>query len=188
MKKENQYLTGQLLLDGGKLFGSFFHQSVVLICEHNSEGAFGLILNRSSGKTLGELLAANLGKHIKSQTLYIGGPVQPGALSYIFPKFSPSDNKANIMDVVEIGHSLHTLDELDDAFGEDQKIRLFAGYAGWSPGQLEDEIKRQAWVPHPATFDLVFSESPHNLWRAILKQKGTKYRLLAEAPENPSLN
>ena len=77
-----RYLQGHLLLDGGKLNGSFFHRSVVLICQHDSEGAFGLVLNRSTGSKVGEALVANLPTTIKEQVLYSGGPVQPTALAF----------------------------------------------------------------------------------------------------------
>jgi putative transcriptional regulator len=68
------------------------------------------------------------------------------------------------------------------------KIRMFAGYSGWSPGQLEDEIRRDAWLVHPATLDLVFDTSIETLWQKVLKQKGWRYELLAKMPEDPSLN
>ncbi|MGI8966781.1 MAG: YqgE/AlgH family protein, partial [Limisphaerales bacterium] len=67
-------LKGQLLLDSGKLHGSFFHRTVVLLCEHNDEGALGLILNRTSGNKVGEMLVADLPDTLKEQPLYLGGP------------------------------------------------------------------------------------------------------------------
>ena len=60
--------------------------------------------------------------------------------------------------------------------------------AGWSPGQLEDEMKRKAWLTHPASLDLVFNTKPEELWKSVLQQKGWKYRLLAEMPEDLSMN
>ena len=65
---------------------------------------------------------------------------------------------------------------------------MFAGYAGWSAGQLEDEMKRKAWLVHPASLDLVFDADPAALWKVILRKKGLRYRLLAEMPEDISLN
>ena len=69
-----------------------------------------------------------------------------------------------------------------------QKIKLFAGYAGWRPGQLEDEMKRKAWLTHPASLELIFDTNPEQLWQTILRQKGWKYKLLAQMPEDLSLN
>jgi len=81
-----------------------------------------------------------------------------------------------------------TLVELGEAFSPTRKIKLFAGYAGWSPGQLEDEMKRKAWLTYPASIDLVFDTEPDQLWQKILRRKGWRYRLLAQMPEDPSLN
>jgi len=67
-------------------------------------------------------------------------------------------------------------------------VKMFAGYAGWSPGQLEEEMKRDAWLTHPASLELVFETEPDKLWQMILQQKGWKYKLLSQMPEDLSLN
>jgi putative transcriptional regulator len=86
-------LKGQLLLDGGKLNGSFFHRTVVLICQHDPEGALGLVLNRSSGNKVGETIVADMPDSLKEQPLYLGGPVQPSALSFLHTEqFLPNAN------------------------------------------------------------------------------------------------
>lgn len=186
MAVKTKYLKGQLLLDSGQLSGSFFQRTVVLVCQHDAEGAFGLVLNRSSGNKLGEMIVADVPEPLKEQLLYLGGPVQLSALSFLH-----SDNflpEASVMPNLDLGHSLDTLVELGESFSPTQKMKLFAGYAGWSPGQLEDEMKRQAWITHPATIDLVFDTDPDTLWQMIMRQKGLKYRLIAEMPEDVSLN
>lgn len=180
-------LKANLLLDSGQLTGSFFHRTVVLICQHDAEGAFGLVLNRPTENKIGEALVADLAEGVKEQTLFLGGPVQPTALSYLHSdSFLPN---GSVMANLDLGHSLDTLVELSQNFSTTQQLRLFAGYAGWSPGQLEDEIKRSAWVTHPASIDLVFHTEPRSLWRSILLQKGDwRYRLLADIPDDPSWN
>src|SRR5438270_11695301 len=77
------FLKGQLLLDSGQLHGSFFQRTVVLICQHDGEGAFGLVLNRSTGSNAGEMIVADLPETLKACPLFLGGPVQPSALSYL---------------------------------------------------------------------------------------------------------
>lgn len=186
MAQKKKYLKGHLLLDSGQLRGSFFQRTVVLICQHDAEGAFGLVLNRNSGSTAGDMIVADLPAVLKKHPLYVGGPVQPAALSYLLSdSFIPD---ANVMPNLSLGHSLDSLVELGESFAPTQKLKLFAGYAGWSPGQLEEEIKRDAWVVHPASLDLVFAPDADQLWRTILVQKGWKYRLLAQMPEDPSVN
>src|ERR1700690_81215 len=83
MSGTGKILKGRLLLDGGQLLGSFFHRTVVLICEHNAEGAFGLVLNRSAGSKIGEVIVADLPDTLKQSPLFLGGPVQPTALSFL---------------------------------------------------------------------------------------------------------
>src|SRR5580698_2589604 len=102
-----KYLKGQLLLDSGQLNGSFFQRTVLLICQHDAEGALGLVLNRSSGNKLGEMITADVPEQLKEQTLYLGGPVQLTALSYLHADdFLPD---ASVMPNLNLGHSLETL-------------------------------------------------------------------------------
>jgi len=179
-------LKGQLILDQGKLHGSFFHRTVILVCQHDPEGAFGLVLNRAARNKVGDALVANLPERIKEEPLYLGGPVQPQALSYLHKgNFVPD---ANVLPNLSLGHSLDTLLELADSFSPDQQLKIFAGYAGWSPGQLDDEMKRETWMTHPASLELVFHADPSALWPSILREKGFKYRMIAEGPEDPSWN
>lgn len=179
-------LKGQLLLDGGKLAGSFFHRTVVLICEHNAEGALGLILNRNSGNKVGEMIVADLPEDLKEQPLFTGGPVQPAALSYLYSDTFLAE--ANVVPNLNLGHSLESLVDIGESFSSTQKIKVFAGYAGWSPGQLEEEMKRGAWLVHPVSLDFVFKTNPQKLWQTILDKKGWQYRLTAQSPEDLSWN
>src|SRR5688572_16027206 len=179
-------LKGQLILDHGKLQGSFFHRTVILVCSHDPEGAFGLVLNRTAPSKVGDALVANLPARIKEEPLYLGGPVQPQALSYLHKgSFVPD---ANVLPNLSLGHSLDILLDLADSFSADDQLKIFAGYAGWSPGQLDDEIKRDTWMTHPASVELVFDAQPAVLWQSILRQKGFKYRLISEGPEDISWN
>lgn len=184
MPQTSKSLRGQLLLDGGKLHGSFFHRSVVLICQHDDEGAFGLILNRSTENKVGDAVVADLPKRLKNELLFIGGPVQPTALSYLHSDILLPD--ANVMDNLQLGHSLDGLMDIGESYSPSHKIRMFAGYAGWSPGQLDKEMARKDWLVHPATLELVFNVKPEKLWQQILKQKGMV--LLAQMPEDLSWN
>ncbi|HWQ91893.1 MAG TPA: YqgE/AlgH family protein, partial [Clostridia bacterium] len=177
MAEMHKCLKGQLLLDSGQLRGSFFQRSVVLVCQHDAEGALGLVLNRSTGSNAGDMIVADIPERLKGCPLYLGGPVQPSALSFLHSDaFVP---EANVMPNLNLGHSLDMLLEVGESYSPAQRIKLFAGYAGWSPGQLEEEMERDAWLTHPASLDLVFDNQPEQLWQKILNQKGWKYRVLA---------
>jgi putative transcriptional regulator len=187
MAEKSKILQGQLLLDSGQLEGSFFQHTVVLICKHDAEGAFGLVLNRPLGKPIGEFIIADLPDTLKTSPLFVGGPVQPGALSYLHTdSFMP---EADVLPNLALGHSLDDLLEIGENFSATKKVRLFAGYAGWSPGQLESEMKRKSWLIHPASLELVFETPPDELWQKVLKRKGGwKNKLLAQTPEDLSWN
>ncbi len=186
MPETDKSLKGQLLLDSGQLRGSFFQRTVVLICQHDADGAFGLVLNRATGSNVGDMLVADLPDQLKGCPLYLGGPVQPSALSFLHSDAFIPD--ANVLPNLSLGHSLDALIELGESLSPTRKLRMFAGYAGWSPGQLEDEMKRKAWLTHPASLELVFNSAPEQLWQTILRQKGWKYKILAQMPEDLSLN
>ena len=179
-------LQGQLLLDNGRLQGSFFHHTALLICQHNPDGAFGLILNRPAGPKVGDVLDADLPESLRANDLFLGGPVQPQALSYLHSDHFLPD--ANVLPNLQLEHELDDLVELATAFSATQRIKVFAGYAGWSPGQLDEEMKRDTWLTHPATLDLVFHHPPADLWPMILKLKGGTYRLLGQEPDDLSSN
>ena len=187
MAENGKSLQGQLLLDSGQLGGSFFQRTVVLICKHDAEGAFGLVLNRTIGKTVGEMIIADLPDILKTSPLYLGGPVQPSALSYLHTdNFIP---EADVLPNLALGHSLDDLLELGDSFSPAKKVRMFAGYAGWTAGQLEIEMKRKSWLTFPASLELVFETPPEELWKKVLHSKGGwKNKLLSQLPEDLSWN
>ena len=112
--------------------------------------------------------------------------MQPGALSYLH-----TDNylpEANVLPNLNVDHSLENLLALGDNYSTTQKLRIFAGYSGWSPGQLEDEMKRDSWLVHPATIDLVFNTDPAELWKKVISQMGPQYRIMSDAPDDLSWN
>ncbi len=186
MTEKPTFLKGQLLLDGGNLAGSWFHRTVVLICEHDEKGAFGLVLNRDTGRKVGDSIIGDLPEQVREMAVSVGGPVQPSAMSFLYTDdFLPD---GNVLANVSLSHSLDDLIAIGDSYSATQKIRLFAGYAGWAPGQLENEMKRKSWVKYPASPTLIFSTDPSRLWQQILAEMGWKYRLLADSPEDLSQN
>ena len=166
--------------------GSFFTHTVLLVCQHDAQGAFGLVLNRSANRTVGDVIEADLPDAIKAAPLYLGGPVQATALSYLHAP--GACEPGNVMDHLRLSHSIEELEALSEQFNPSQQLKLFAGYAGWAPGQLDDEMRRKSWLTHPADFQLVFNADPTKLWRQILREFGGQYRLIAEGPEDLAWN
>lgn len=186
-------LKGQLLLDGGQLAGSWFHRSVVLVCEHNAQGAFGLVLTKLSDSRVEDVLEGDLGTVIGGQILCGGGPVQPAALTFLRTVDTAAEMVSPTQSVVLpgllVGHQLEDLVDLSRASPTPGSVRVFAGYSGWSPGQLDGEMTRKAWLVEPATLELIFTVPPEELWRHILKKRANwQDRLLADSPEDPGCN
>lgn len=185
-RKKVKSMQGRLLLDGGRLHGSWFHRSVVLICQHDAEGAFGLVLNRPAGARVGDALPGDIPEPLADLALRVGGPVQPGALSYL--RCEPGLDSGSVMPGVDLGHALDELLELGSAPPQGRRFLVFAGYAGWSPGQLDTELARDAWVSEPARMGWLLDPEPETLWKRILRARGGLYRLLADAPDLLSSN
>jgi putative transcriptional regulator len=188
MPSSESSLAGMLLLDGGSLRGSYFHRSVVLICSHDAEGAFGLVLNRPTETLLEAAFDRTLPSSLRQRPLFGGGPVQPSALSVLHSGTAEPPAKQALPGVV-LHHDLEELIRQGKRPEAGLSLRVFAGYAGWSAGQLDGEMKRKAWLTHPATPDLVFDVPPATLWQHILRIRNSwRDRLLAMSPEDFSLN
>jgi putative transcriptional regulator len=178
-------LRGKLLIASPALLDPNFRRTVVLVTEHTADGAMGVVLNRPSPVPLSEGVPhlTQLGK--ADALIHLGGPVQPEAVVALAELAEPS--RAAALAFGAIGYLRADVDpgELD---GVVERLRVFAGYAGWSPGQLESELEESAWIVEAAEPDDVFSDEPDGLWSAVLRRKGGPFRLIATMPADPSLN
>lgn len=187
MPSQTKSLKGHFLLDSGQLGQSWFARTVVLLCQHDAEGAFGLVLNRLAPGALGDVLVADMPEVLKAAPLFQGGPVQPSALSYLHSDAFLPD--ANVLPDLSLGHALDDLVILGDSYSPTSKLKVFAGYSGWGPLQLEGELLRKAWLTYPASLDLIFDVPPDQLWPVLLRRiGGWQNLLLATRPDDPSLN
>jgi len=187
MPPKSKSLKGHFLLDSGQLGQSWFARTVVLLCQHDADGAFGLVLNRKAPSKVGDVLVADIPPALKEAQLYLGGPVQPSALSYLHTElFLP---ESNVLPNLNLGHALDDLMFIGESFSPTSKFKVFAGYSGWGPKQLEGELQRQAWLTLPASLDLLFDVPADQLWQVLLRRLGGWQNvLLASRPEDPSLN
>jgi len=180
-------LKGHLLLDGGKLEGSVFFRSVVLVCQHDSQGAFGLVLTQPTEHRLDNILPIDLPAHLAGLGLFQGGPVQPNTFSFLH--LHPGGPEGNVLEHLSLGHEPKDLERMASSWSEDQRLLPFMGYAGWSPGQLDDEIRRESWLYQPADAGMFLRLDPRLLWRQLLRSRTDwQCRLLAESPEDLTWN
>lgn len=179
-------LKGAYLVDSGQLRGSFFERTVIYLAQHDPKGALGFIINRPTGTTLGAAVREDLPDPIEGMELYLGGPVQTEILSYLHADTGLI--QTNILPGIEFGHSVENLLEIVSGFSAGRELKIFGGYSGWGEGQLEKELESGAWLVHQSNTDYIFSDAPDSLWPKILSDMGPEYKLLADAPNDPSLN
>jgi putative transcriptional regulator len=155
---------GKLLVATELVEGELFAETVVLLLFYDETGAFGLVVNRPTDVRPDELLADEEGIADYDGTLFWGGPVQMDSLRALLRSDEPPAEAEKILDSV-------FLVSLEDALQQgpvgSTKLRLFIGYAGWAPGQLDYELARGSWRVVPATDELVFAEAPRELWKQL---------------------
>ncbi len=180
-------LRGKLLLASPTMADPNFARSVVLIAEHTEDGAMGLVLNRPAETTVGEAVPDLVWLAEDDAHVYVGGPVAEKGVM-VLAEFDRPDLAGALVegDLGFIGADADDPEQLDGAV---RRARVFAGHAGWAPGQLDSELEDEGWIvvegPRP---DEVFTEDPESLWSDVLDRKGGRYKLVARMPADPSVN
>jgi putative transcriptional regulator len=163
-----------------------FERTVVLLLEHGDDGALGLVLNRPTDVAVLDPLPEWNGLAAHPSVVFVGGPVEQGAAIGLARSGSdPSEGWSPVLE--RIG----TLDLSRDPreLGVDvEQVRIFAGYAGWGPGQLEGELEVDAWLIIEARPEDVLCDAPDELWSLVLRRQGGDLALLSYCPADPSSN
>jgi putative transcriptional regulator len=177
-------LAGHLLIAGPSLFDPNFRRTVVLIAHHDDEGAVGVVLNRPLDVTVEEAVPSLTPLVGGASPVLTGGPVEPGAVVVLADFEDPS-----LAEVLAVGSIGFLPPEADADIGASiRRARVFAGYAGWSEGQLEAELGEDSWIVEPARPEDVFHPDPERLWDDVLRRKGAAFDLLRLMPVDPSMN
>lgn len=177
-------LRGKLLISSGGLYDPNFRHTVVLIGEHNSDGALGVVLNRIFDLTVEQVFGPLAALVPPGERLYQGGPVQPD-VPVLLAEVSRPD-LADLLVFDSIGFLVG--DVSADISSSVLRARVYAGYSGWGPGQLEAEMAIDSWIVEPARVEDVFTEAPERLWSSVLQRKGPEYQHLSRMPYDPSVN
>jgi len=184
-EKQMKPAPGVLLLAEPFMESPEFKRAVILVTEHSPNGTMGFILNRK--------LAIKPTQAIDDfpefeDTLFYGGPVSTELLFYIHTLGNILEGSIEIMKGVYMGGDFETLkDLLREGKVKTTQIRFFAGYSGWTAGQLKSELKEHSWIITPATKSHAMKGNS-SLWKTILRDLGGKYAMVAEFPEDPTLN
>lgn len=193
----SEALRGRLLVATPNLADPNFDRTVVLLLEHADEGALGVVLNRPSDLDLAEPLPEWARAAAHPPVLFIGGPVAPSAAVCLAragvcggaqgwePLLGPRGPLRGALGPV----GMLDLDaDPDEAIPRLEGIRVFAGYAGWGPGQLETEIASGGWFVVDADAADPLSPAPENLWSAVLRRQRGTVALFAAYPPDPAMN
>ena len=178
-------LSGNLLIAEPFMGDSNFERSVVLVCEHNTSGTFGLVLNQATDLNLSDVIE----DITPDLPLFVGGPVQQNTLHFIHRRPDLID------DSIKIAHGLYwsgDFDEIKRAVNlgtlTDRDARFFIGYSGWGEGQLVAELSQKAWIVSHTDADFLFDTPANEFWRGVLKRMGGEYKSIAHYPIDPRLN
>lgn len=190
-------LDGYFLISETELMDPNFNRTVVLIINHNEEGAFGLVLNRPADASLSDFVEELSDCDAGDATLFIGGPVEQHYLFTLhsgLPERATSKYSSSPTDGIVFEPVFGSIEEYlqNDWPGSPKQQRpsfnFYLGYAGWGPGQLEYEIEQDAWLVIPADSRIVFNDDPTEGWNAALTKKGGLYSIIARTGSKPSLN
>ena len=177
---------GTLLLAAPMMQDPNFHRSVILLCEHGENGTFGLILNRPLDVKLGDVMEEFFAH---DPHVHLGGPVQRNTLHYVHRRPSDVPEGVTLNGGVIWGGDFESIKTIvRSGKMEHDDVRFFLGYAGWSPGQLREEVNEGAWITSSILPDLVFDSGVEGLWREALRRMGGDYALLSTFPDDPRMN
>lgn len=177
---------GLVLISNATVVSDFFYKSIIFMVDHDKTGAFGIILNKKSDSTVGEIVKNMPDLPSANQPVWIGGPVDSMFVCIVHKDPSAPDVGIEIIPGVFMGRSYDLLVHLAENHRE---YRIYQGYAGWGADQLESEFDRFSWVVHTPTENMIFNyDEPDVVWKNALIDKGGIYKYFVEHTKDPMLN
>jgi putative transcriptional regulator len=187
--KNKNYEKGSLLIANPVLPDPNFSRTVILLCDHDEQGSFGLVINRSTQLKAPDLfLNINILKSY-NEKIYLGGPVSQSMVFFLCRSPLAAGKLDEVCSGVYLGSNLETLESLYASLeNPEQDIRFYLGYSGWSGGQLAEEMEQNSWLVQRANEQFIFLDSESLIWPQAVNSLGKKYQYLTKAPVNPQWN
>ncbi len=177
---------GKVLLSEPFLEDPYFKRAAILLCEHNEEGSFGFVLNNYIDMSLDQIMQ---GLPDMDTRVSVGGPVKNSSLYYMHTIGSSILNSKEITDGIYLGGDFSLLKQrIHDGSIENNQIRFFVGYSGWSANQLNEELEQNSWFITDAHKALVMDTNSSDLWGDFLKKMGPEFARVSKLPKDPNMN
>ena len=196
---QSSYLKGQFLISINQMQDPNFRQTVILVIAHDTNGAFGLIVNRPTDYNFAQVIQDQ--SMVRGATgrirMYFGGPVQSNHIFVLHSGLPDSVQSeiasspvANVVFDPLLPMFIEYLQGEWSALPDEMRppVRFYAGYAGWGEKQLEQELLEKAWIVRPSTVKHIFHPNPEHRWWEALSEMGEAYRLVAMSDIDPTLN
>jgi putative transcriptional regulator len=190
-------MAGELRVEPGTLLAAFpdmldpnFMHSVVLMCQHNEQGAYGLVTNRPTTFLVKNLLGNHPVLRASRFPVFLGGPVDPTTLQFVHVVPEEIPGGVSLDGRLWLGGDLERMAEFVTTRPRlaRRKLRLFLGYAGWGEGQLEGELESGSWLPAPPSQAAIFGEAGEGTWRKVVQSVGSEGEALKDQPPDVSWN
>jgi putative transcriptional regulator len=161
---------GKFLVASKELRDPNFFETVVLLLEYDRNGAMGLVINRPSTLKLSKVLPDIEGLQKRSDTIYLGGPVAKNQLMLLIRTTSPPEGSRLVFRDIYLSSSQEIIEKMVDNPDTPERFRVYAGYAGWAPGQLDHEVSRGGWHILQADEESVFDKTPSEIWPELIRR------------------
>ena len=166
---------GKFLVAGRRLMGPNFGQTVILLIRHGADGAMGLVINRPLQVKLSTVFPDIKELSGKKENLYLGGPVEPTAILLLTRSAKPPQASTAVFGDVYLSYSPKVLRRLIEKPDQNERFRIYAGYAGWAPGQLEAECDRGDWHVLDADAEILFDRNAPDIWQELIQRVSVKW-------------
>jgi putative transcriptional regulator len=186
LRSEAGLAKGRFLIASEQLEDPNFSKTVVLLTDYGAEGAVGLVVNRPTQVKLGELFPEIEGLGERLDTVFFGGPVSGNMMQLLIRSAGQPEESRRVFEDIYVSSSRDLLERMIARLSPGEKFRLYAGYAGWFPGQLEREVSLGAWHVVEAEAEMIFSKKPLEVWHELISRASAKWVKALSDPKTRS--
>jgi putative transcriptional regulator len=189
MKVIDRIVPGSFLIASPRLMDPNFVRTVILLCDHNTAGSWGLVLNRRTSLTFGDLLEELPFPGGAVGPVHWGGPCDTSRMQVLHRLRRDADGTLPICRNVQLGLEVERLKAiLAEPFLPGESLHAYIGYAGWGPGQLAKELEEESWILSTSRASIVFDTPPEESWERALHSLGDDWGRLAQFPPDRQWN